>query len=157
MELWTTRLSGLNRPEIYIVDRDDEPPKNPKYQRHLDLWLGEGKLAFCTNKREMENYIHPNCIKKIFPDYYYGIGNGFEDIPEQLAQTIHEASDSEVSWNGIQQNKEKLKKKSSNAKKRLNQECVKEMNLELLGQIDADGEILSWFEKIQEQLTTTEE
>ena len=125
MELWTTRLSGLNRPEIYIVDRDDKPPKDPKYQKYLNLWSGEGKPAFCTNKREMENYIHPNCIKEIFPDYNYDIGNGFEDIPEQLAQTIHEASDSEVSWNDIQQNKEKLKKKSSNAKKRLNQECVK--------------------------------
>lgn len=56
-------LKKLNLPEIHIYDRDNQNP--PKYQQECDQVnaRSDNSWATLTQKRELENYIHPDLIK----------------------------------------------------------------------------------------------
>lgn len=154
LDLWVSRLKGFNRPEFYLMDRDTEPPSQPKYHAIAnELNNRDHCVAWTTKKRELENYIHPDVIKSQYPKYS-GSGNAFEDVPTLFARAVHEASKSEQSWEEVIADQEKLSKKVSNAKKRLNNEFVPKMNPELLSKIDSANEVRGWLEKIGNALKT---
>lgn len=154
LDLWVSRLKGFSRPEFYLMDRDTEPPSDPKYHEIAKkLNNRDHCVAWTTNKKELENYIHPDVIKSQYPRYS-GFGDNFEDVPKLVAQAVHEASDSEQSWEDVIADQEKLGKKISNAKKRLNNEFVLKMSPELLSKIDSAGEVRGWLEKIGNALNT---
>ena len=58
LELWVSRLSNLNIDEVYLTDRDNPPPAEPKYKKTVDEWRAAGHIAIITSKRELENYLH---------------------------------------------------------------------------------------------------
>ena len=43
LQLWTNRLEGLKIPEIHILDRDNKPPQNAKYQAAADAVNSRGQ------------------------------------------------------------------------------------------------------------------
>jgi putative ATP-dependent endonuclease of OLD family len=145
LELWVNRLKGLNRPEFYLTDRDNQPPQQPKYQSYLTAWAARGCTAWVTSKRELENYIHPSLIAAIQPAYT-GTGADFEDVPLLLAEATHTAILGAQPWAAITH--EKKKDKSSAAKKRLNNEVVQQMTPILLTQSDPAGEIRQWLRAV---------
>ncbi len=148
LDLWVSRLQGFNRPEFYLMDRDNPPPAKPKYD---EIACAFTKLKNCTawttNRKELENYIHPNVIKSEYANYA-GSGVPFEDVPMLFAQAVHEASGSGKSWTEVCADTEKLDKKISNAKRHLCSEIVGKMTPGLLSQIDADNEIRTWLKEI---------
>ena len=146
MELWTHRLAGLDRPEFYITDRDNEPPAQPKYHASLDGWNARPNCSgVCTEKREMENYLHPDAIRAIAPTFPDNVAD-FDDVPFLLAETLHRANPDAKPWEEV--NEEKRKKKVSNAKRRLNQECADAMTIEMLQITDPNNEIETWLRTI---------
>lgn len=141
-------LKGLNLPEVHIYDRDDAG--TPKYQGAVDEVnnRGNGDFAILTTKREMENYIHPDAIQKIF-----GVTvtfNDEDDVPMLVAERVHEESNSPNAWNTL--DAEKRGKKESKAKKRLNREAVVAMTLAQLEEIDSMNEIEGWIKHIANHL-----
>ena len=66
---WITRnsLKRLNRKFAVLIDSDQKSPSHNVCQRKLN-WKkqceSEGGLFFITRKREIENYLHPEAIKK---------------------------------------------------------------------------------------------
>ena len=125
-----------------ITDREYEPPKLPKYKAQIDIWNGRAKCkAVCTNKLELENYLHPDAIKAIAPNFPASIQD-FDDVPLMLAEALHTSDLAAPPWPTVQ--KDKRKDKSSAAKKRLNTECVSKMTPLLLASSDPQGEIVSW-------------
>jgi hypothetical protein len=146
---WASRLEGLNRPELYITDRDNPPPAEPKYKAFNDEVNARGNhcLAVCTNKKEMENYIHPLAIRTTRPEIDITVSD-FEDVPKMIAKIIHENSDSSKTWDELK--KEKKDKKISNAKRWLNTEVIENMTPDLLTEIDPDNEVRGWLNKIKE-------
>jgi len=148
LDLWVSRLKGFNLPEFYLMDRDTTPPEKPKYHRIADeLSKLTNCTVFTTNRKELENYIHPDVIKQEYP-LYKGTGDKFEDVPMLFAQAIHEASGSGKNWAEIVSDREKFDKKVSNAKRRLCTEIVSKMTPELLTAIDTDDEIRTWLKAI---------
>tara|TARA_Y100000589_G_scaffold316063_1_gene340374 strand:+ start:312 stop:785 length:474 start_codon:yes stop_codon:yes gene_type:complete len=151
IELWSTRLEGLNIPEIHIFDRDNEPPEPGKYQDFADSVNARGEhcCALMTSKREMENYLHHNAINEALGTTLENI-NPFDDVPTMVAQAIHENSESPNAWNELSDKKrdEKIRK----AKKQLNRNVADLMTSELLHQSDVDGEVLIWLQRIQQHL-----
>ncbi|MEO7068488.1 MAG: ATP-binding protein [Rhodanobacter sp.] len=145
LELWITRLRGLNRPEFYLTDRDYEPPKLPRYQQHIDAWKGHGCVAWVTAKRELENYLHLSTITAVEPTYA-GTGAEFEDVPLLLAEATHTMALGAVPWGEVSD--EGRKRKSSAAKRKLNNECVKGMTPELLTQSDPADEVRQWLRAV---------
>lgn len=150
MELWSIRLAGLHRPEIYITDRDQAPPAPPKYHQFLAEWNArQNCTAFNTTKRELENYLHPDAIKAIAPTFP-NIISDFDDVPMLLAETLHTADANAPAWDTVAG--ETKKKKASQAKKRLNRECVDAMTVARLEQSDPNGEITIWLKAVGEKL-----
>ncbi|MDB6025748.1 MAG: putative ATP-dependent endonuclease of the family [Verrucomicrobiales bacterium] len=150
MELWANRIAGLDRPEFYVTDRDNAPPANPKYFDHHTDWNARNNCtAYCTNKRELENYLHPDCIRAIEPSFPPTIAD-FDDVPLMLAEALHSADANAPAWDTV--TIEKRKQKASRAKRRLNTECADKMTLQLLSQSDPNGEISSWLKAMGSKL-----
>ena len=148
MDLWTSRLQEFNRPEFYLMDRDNPLPQKPKYYEFAkSIEARADCTAWTTKRKELENYIHPEVIKSSYSQYA-GTGDYFEDVPALLAQAVHEASESTETWDDIRSNPEKRSKKISGAKRRLNAEFASEMTTNLLSQIDTEDEVRTWLKQI---------
>lgn len=154
LALWTTRLQNLNRPEFHLFDRDTTPPEKPKYEDSIDeINKRENCKAICTNKRELENYIHKDAIIKAYSEYNlkFDVKNNFDDfvdIPEEIAKIVHNIS-SQRNWD-TDLNADERDKKSSKAKKILNRDAVKCMTKKLLDKVDADNEVINWFTEMKQ-------
>jgi putative ATP-dependent endonuclease of OLD family len=152
LELWTNRLEGLQVPEIHILDRDNPPPAQAKYQAAADRVnaRGDNCHSFITSRKEMENYIHFEAINQEFQIQLTENYQPFDDVPTLVAKAVHEASESTVAWEDLDEKKQS--KKESKAKKRLNHGAIENMTLERLNNIDAEGEVLGWLGEISAQL-----
>ncbi|NOU95920.1 AAA family ATPase [Paenibacillus sp. LMG 31456] len=125
-------LKNLGAIEIHIYDRDYEPPAEPKYLFSANSvnQRQDGSIAFITSKKELENYIHPECIKNIMGlDITFG---DFDDVPKML-RDIGEMGESKI-------------------KKWLNDQVAATMTYEHLCAIDKEMEIESWFIEISKRL-----
>jgi len=145
LELWVNRLKGLNRPEFYLTDRDDPPPKQAKYHKYVTEWTARGCTAWVTDKLELENYLHPSAIQAVEPTYT-GTGAAFEDVPFLFAEAVYGAAGGAPTWAALSATKQK--EKSASGKKRLNTECVAYMTPELLTQVDAADEVRGWLRSL---------
>jgi putative ATP-dependent endonuclease of OLD family len=146
LALWTSRLAGLNRPELYIFDRDAEPPANPDYHDYAEeLRRRPGCQALITGKKEMENYLHPNAIKTARPKVDISFTD-FDDVPMMVAQAVHEASESAVSWDDLSDKKKH--EKMRRAKAWLNSTAVALMTPAMLDERDPDGDVRGWLTEI---------
>ncbi len=146
---WVSRLNGLNIPEFYLFDRDNQPPLEPHYKEAADVINAkENSEAHHTSKRELENYIHKDAIALVRGDITLPELNDFDDLPQIVAQLVHEASESTKSWVDVEE--ETKKKKTSSAKKWLNAEAVKHMTVDMLSELDPGEEVVGWLRKISQ-------
>ena len=153
IDLWTSKLQDFNRPEFYLMDRDDPPPLRPRYHEFAErITRRQNCIAWTTKRKELENYIHPDVIKCSYPGYS-GKGDDFEDVPELMAQAVHEASESTEPWDVVKGDHKKLSKKVSSAKRRLNDEFASRMTADLLSSIDPEDELKGWLKQIGSALT----
>jgi len=152
LELWTNRLEGLEVPEIHILDRDNPPPAQAKYQAAADRVNARSYncQSFITSRKEMENYIHFKAINQEFQLQLTENYQPFDDVPTLVANAVHEASESTVAWEDLDEKKQS--KKVSKAKKRLNRGAIENMTLARLNNVDAEGEVLRWLGEISARL-----
>ena len=149
IDLWVSRLEGFNRPEFYLMDRDNPPPQHPKYHEFARRIENRPNCTqWTTTRKELENYIHPDVIRRRYPDYE-GVGEHFEDVPMLLAKAVHESSESGQTWTEVREDVQKLGKKVTAAKRKLNGELIADMTPSLLSQIDSENEIRSWLQEIR--------
>lgn len=154
LALWTSRLAALSRPEFHLYDRDNNPPAEPKYQASADaLNMRDNCLAVITGKKEMENYIHFEAINEAYLQQT-GVALGltsnfgdFDDVPAQVAELVHAASDSPTVWTDLDD--DSRKRKVSRAKKLLNHFAAPLMTTKRINEVDPDGHILQWFQSIK--------
>ena len=152
LDLWVGRINGLNRPQFYLMDRCSKPPARAKYQDHYErLIVQKDTTAWITSKMELENYIPLHVIKNEFSNYE-GNGNAFEDAPRLLAKAIHTADAKSNPWEEVEKDLELAKKKDGNAKKRLNNDVVSKITLDMLKTHDPDEELISWLKSIGKAL-----
>jgi hypothetical protein len=140
-------LKRLQCVEVHIFDRDENPAK---YQAAIDEVNARGNRSWgcLTNRREMENYLHPRAIEEFY---------GFQievtpeaDVPAMVAEAQHNRSGSEKSWADLCD--KKRSKKISNAKRTLNEKVAAAMTLEDLRECDPQGEVLGWLREITARL-----
>ena len=148
---WVERqyLANAGMIEVHIYDRDT--PADPKYGEHVNTVNNRGTrdIAFLTQRREMENYIHPACIGV---EFQYPAEPAFTqwcDVPTLVAAHVHSASDAPTPWDQL--NPEKQGRKQSRVKIRLNNAVASSMTLAHLREVDVGDEILGWFQAITER------
>lgn len=125
-------LKSIGKPEVHIYDRDTQQP--PTYQQAHDRVNNrdDDSIAFLTSKREAENYLHVDAIKKAFNLELELEINDQTDIPNLLVgHTPY---------------------KESNIKKKLNTRAVANMSYQYLQEVDANGEVLEWFNAINSRI-----
>lgn len=152
LALWVTRLKQLNRPEIYIFDRDAPPSDRAKYQDKADqINALPSSRALITGKLEIENYLHPSAIAEARPELapLPTLGD-FVDVPTAIARHTHSLSDSETPWEELPG--ERQKKKEATVKSWLNRQAVDRMTPERLSEIDPDDEVRGWLREIGKHL-----
>ncbi|ELK2076978.1 ATP-binding protein [Vibrio alginolyticus] len=150
LELWTSRLEGLDVPEVHILDRDVEPPARAKYQDAADRVNERGQRSFITTAREMENYIHYEAINEAFELSLTSNYSDFDDVPTLVAIAVHEASESTKEWDEV--NEKKRGQKESKAKKKLNREAISCMSPVRLTQVDPADEVRTWLREISQYI-----
>ena len=152
LALWSSRLEALNRPEFHLCDRDNASPAPPKYQTYVDkVNARENCKARSTLKKEIENYLHKDAIIATYKELGINLPimanfDSFDNVPQKIAQIVHEVSDSPKAWNKLT-DKEK-EHKESKAKRLLCSRAPRYMNRALLDEIDPDGDLLQWFKDI---------
>ena len=138
-------LRNLGRPEIHIYDRDDDN----KYQATVEQVnnRGDGSKGYLTNKRELENYLHPLAIKEAL-NLEVGVDDTM-DLPLTVAKMNHQNA-AETSWDQLSD--DKRKDKCSRAKKTLNTHAIEKITLEHLDSRNATDELTTWLQSIKVHL-----
>ena len=151
LELWTNRLEGLDIAEVHIMDRDNPPTMRAKYQDAADTVNARGgnAIAFVTNYREAENYIHVDAINEEFNIQIVPF-LAFDDVPLLVAEAVHTASESPHLWSTLD-DKSKSHKESG-AKKRLNRGAVSRMSAARLNTSDPGDDVRTWLRHINRYL-----
>jgi predicted ATPase len=149
---WVERqyLANADMIEVHIYDRDTQLA--PKYGEHVNTVNGRNTrdIAFLTQRREMENYLHPACIGT---EFQYPVTPAFTewcDVPALVSAHVHDASGAPAPWDQL--DPEKQSRKQSRAKIRLNNAVASSMTLAQLREVDADNEVLGWFQAITERV-----
>jgi putative ATP-dependent endonuclease of OLD family len=156
LAFWTSRLANLNRPEFHLCDRDVAPPMPPKYEAHVTLVNQRLNCrARSTRKKEVENYLHKDAIIAAYSEIGIAINiptnfNDFDDVPNQVARLVHEASGSPKTWDQLSD--EEVRRKKSKTKKTLCGRAPQHMTLDRLSEIDPDGDLLAWIADIRDLL-----
>jgi putative ATP-dependent endonuclease of OLD family len=161
LAIWTSRLEHLNRPEFHLCDRDTAPPNLPRYQEHVERINARGDYckARSTKKKEIENYLHKDAIIASYAENGISLTiesnfRDFEDVPEEVAKLVHNLSDSPKSW--IELTDAKKEEKEKNAKHMLCSQAPKYMTLDMLSEIDPDGDLLEWFQDMKNLIAQNE-
>ena len=84
---WADRLAAIGLPELHIYDRERSPETELRQQAADLVELRQNCRAFVSQKRSMENYIHPSCIRGISGlELAYGDD---DDVAELVARGCH--------------------------------------------------------------------
>ena len=160
LALWSSRLEPLKRPEFHLYDRDESPPAEAKYQAQVDeVNKRTNCTARSTEKREIENYLHPKAIVAAYAQNGIDITidrsfADFADVPDAVAMLVHEASGSAKAWDDLDDDEQG--KKEGKAKRILNGIAPRFMTKQLLEDVDPNGDLVSWFEDIKGLMESVE-
>lgn len=131
---------NLQLPEVHIYDRDIASP--PTYQSAVDAVNArtDGSWATLTNKREIENYIHPDAIQEVF-----GVSITFTDtcdVPSILCNAVNLVATNPYYRLG-----------GSRAKRIMNEFATPRMTMARITTIDTANEIDNWLRQIGSRLS----
>ena len=142
---WPERLLPLRCREFYIFDRDNRPPEPPHYWETADRINEFAKCqAVHTEKRELENYLHPAAISQARGDAVIDSIGDFDDVPALVAEML--ASKAGTSW--LELSTKARKERIRKTKLWLNNEATSNMTPELLRDRGGLGEISGWLREI---------
>lgn len=143
LEQWVNGhlLRNVGLPEIHIYDRDlPKPDGSYKYQSAVDAvnTRSDGSKAYLTNKREIENYLHPDAIKECFA------GHAATSVEISMTDDCDVEQEIKAILGQGRVNRRPLKKW-------LNQEAADKMTVERLVSRNAKDEIVGWLKDISEK------
>ncbi|PKP61562.1 hypothetical protein CVT91_02795 [Candidatus Atribacteria bacterium HGW-Atribacteria-1] len=134
-------LRKLNLPEIHIYDGDKEEYKQTAEQ--VDS-RNDGSKGFTTQKREIENYVHPDIIEDIFREL-----NSNTLIDRTLDNWLDEWNQSDLI--PLIQNKG-VRIREKRIKEKICTEGIENMTVKLFQELQAYEEIKEWFKAIKDNI-----
>jgi hypothetical protein len=148
---WAARLAAIGLPELHIYDREMSPETELRRQAAELINRRPRCRAFVTQKRSLENYLHPDCIRQITGlDLVYGDD---EDVAELAARACYARFGQAPDWGLLPRGARKRFRER--AKKWLNRLAVELMTPELLAERDSENEIRSWLSAASELMQRT--
>jgi hypothetical protein len=145
---WADRLAAIGLSELHIYDREMSPETALRQQAADLVNQRRNCRAFITQKRSLENYLHPSCIREIS-----GLALAYgddDDVADLVAQGCYERAGKNPEWESLPGRARKRFRER--AKKWLNRLAVELMTPELLDELDANGEVRGWLATVAELL-----
>ena len=108
---WSDRLAPLGVPEFHLCDRELAPETELRRKVVESVNARPGCRAVLTNKRSIENYLHPRAL--LDAGWQKLNIRDFDSVPEQVARQRFGASEPDISWeclDGVQGNDEFLRR-----------------------------------------------
>ena len=140
---WLTRLSILGCPEFHLYDRETLPATLIRQQWVDAVNRRQGCRAVLTNKRSLENYLHPFALF-LSRGVHVNFGD-FDDVAETVAHE-HLRTRNAPCWDQLSR---RARRRLRDRQKRwLNCEAVEHMTAELLSESDPQNEVRSWLQLI---------
>lgn len=134
-------LRKLNSPEVHIYDGDKEEYKQTAQQ--VDS-RNDGSKGFTTQKREIENYVHPSIIEDIFREL-----NNNTLIDRTKDNWLDDWNQSDL----IPLIKNKgVRIRGKRIKEKICTEGIENMTVELFQELQAYEEIKEWFKAIKDNI-----
>ncbi|GEM_PF-1380425 len=137
-------LKLLRIPEVHIYDGGTENPRKYANACATVNARTDGSWATLTSKNELENYLHHVPINQVLQTAITLIGDT-DDVPMLTAREIHNSTGG-TPWDQLDDDRKK--KKESRVKQRLNTEVADKMTLPYINEIDPNGELIGWLQKI---------
>jgi len=141
-------LDGLGKPEIHIYDNDVLGYRDAVAA--INNEENEKKIAFNTEKLELESYLHPDAIIEAYADN--GIANltlpNFDDqtdVPYVVAEQCYDASGND--WATLEDPKKS--ELASKKKKLLNTLAVEKMDIQRIKEQGGYDEMRMWLTQIR--------
>jgi hypothetical protein len=137
---WASKMAALNLPEFHLLDREVPPATERRRQAVEIVNQRTGCRAYLTQKRALENYLHPRAVEDVS-----GLKLRFEDdddVADLVARACFERQDHELAWDELPGRARKRCRET--AKRWLNRQAIKHMTPERLAERDPDGEVISW-------------
>jgi len=131
-------LRKLGLPEIHIYDGDKEENKTKAKQISE---RGDGSIAYTTNKREIENYVHPKIIEDVFNEL-----NDNTLIDRSQGNWVSQWNDLDV-VKIIKDNNVPLRE--IKIKDKICTEGIERMTIALFKELNAYEEVKEWFTSIK--------
>lgn len=136
LKYWVEKqyFRNLGCPEVHIYDNDVNT-----YQESIDEinTRTDGSWGILTKKFEIENYLHRDAIKNI---YDIDVDTNQKDVPKLFGKSYSDKN----KLDGVM--------KGKTAKNYLSKVFQNGMNLKYLEEIDPDGEVKGWFDRITSML-----
>jgi hypothetical protein len=145
---WAVRLAALGLPEFHLFDRELPPTTELRQQATKLVNQRPNCRAYLTQKRALENYLHPRAVKEVSSlDLTFGDD---DDVANLVARLCFERQDHELTW---QELPGRAKKRCRETTKRwLNRQVVERMTPALLDERDPAGEVKGWLKAIAEMV-----
>ncbi|HVC96462.1 MAG TPA: ATP-dependent endonuclease [Pirellulales bacterium] len=145
---WAARMAALGLPEFHLLDRE-VPPATERRQQAAEIVNQRPSCRACvTNKRAIENYLHPLAVQEVSSlDMTFG---DEEDVADLVARLCFERQDHELPWEDLPGRAKKRCRET--AKRWLNRQAVERMTPRLVDERDPDGEVRGWLEAIGEMV-----
>lgn len=136
LKYWVEKqyFKNLGCPEIHIYDNDVNT-----YQKSIDEVNArkDGSWGTLTQKFEIENYLHPEAIKSV---YGVDVDTSQNDVPKLFGIAYSEKN----KLDGVM--------KGKTAKPYLSKVFQEGMNIQYLEEVDPNGEVKGWFDRIASML-----
>lgn len=136
---WAERLAPLTRPEFHLYDHELPPETELRQQAAEAINQRSRYQAVLTQKRCLENYLHPNAIFAAG-----GIHIRFDDfdcVAELTARELYRQRPGEIAWQ--LQARRSQSRMANRAKRWLHTKAVEQMTPTMLAEQDRDGETTS--------------
>jgi hypothetical protein len=141
--LWADRLAPLGLPEFHLYDREAPPETDLRERAANTVNLRPGCRAVLTNKRSLENYLHPRAIAEAC-----GIEVEFGDhdhVADLVAEESYRTQD-DVPWRQLPRRAQVRRR--NRVKMWFHTNAVDRMTDERLAERDPQGEVVSWLKSI---------
>ena len=147
---WTHRLAPLKIQELHVYDQELPPETDYRRKAVEAVNQRERCRAMLTQKRSLENYLHPQAI--LATGEVHTVFDDFANVPEIVAEQLYRrrqiAFQEETTWEQLPA--KNRGRRIHHTKKWLNSRAVEQMTPKLLHERDADGEVVSWLQTIKQ-------
>ena len=141
---WLDRLACLMCPEFFLLDREVAPVTQERLEAARIVNRRAGCRAFVTQKRALENYLHPAAISECRL-IHVEFGDQ-DDVAEMVARECFLQQEPTISWSALPgRSRKRLRNRAKNW---LNTSAVERMNGARLAERDPAGEVQSWLTAI---------